>query len=93
MMTVSGRPGTAIQLLAPVSDDSAIARFLANSGEGIQQIAYTVDDITAVSNKLRASGMTLLYDEPHRGTAGALINFVHPRDTGGVLIELVQPAS
>jgi methylmalonyl-CoA/ethylmalonyl-CoA epimerase len=59
----------------------------------VQQVAYTVDDIEAVSETLRSRGMRLLYDEPRRGTADSRVNFVHPKDAGGVLVELVQPAS
>ncbi len=84
---------TQIQLLAPLSTDSTIATFLERGGPGIQQLAYTVDDIDEVSAALRAKGLRLLYDEPKRGTAGSRVNFVHPKDTGGVLIELVQPAT
>jgi methylmalonyl-CoA/ethylmalonyl-CoA epimerase len=50
-----------------------------------------VDDVEAVSDVLRRKGMRLLYDRPRRGTAGSLVNFVHPKDAGGVLIELVEP--
>lgn len=88
-----GDSGSSIQLLAPISDDSPIARFLTQRGPGIQQIAYRVRDIDAVSATLRERGATLLYDEPRRGTAGSRVNFLHPRSTGGVLIELVEPAS
>jgi methylmalonyl-CoA/ethylmalonyl-CoA epimerase len=76
-----------------LTPDSAIGKFLDRSGPGIQQLAYTVDDIESTSAELRAKGMRLLYDEPRTGTAGSLINFVHPKDAGGVLVELVQPAS
>jgi len=79
-----------IQLLAPLSPDSTIGKFLTKSGPGIQQMAYTVDDIEATSAHLRAEGARLLYDEPRTGTAGSRINFVHPKDAGGVLVELVQ---
>jgi len=72
--------------------DSAIAKFLDRSGPGLQQLAYTVADVEAASAALRARGLRLLYDEPRRGTAGSRINFVHPKDAGGVLVELVQPA-
>jgi methylmalonyl-CoA/ethylmalonyl-CoA epimerase len=89
MMAV-GDSGSYVQLLAPLSADSAIARFLERSGPGIQQVAYTVEDIAAASERLRAKGMRLLYEEPRLGTAGSLINFVHPKDAGGVLVELVQ---
>jgi methylmalonyl-CoA/ethylmalonyl-CoA epimerase len=88
----TGDAGPRVQLLAPLRPDSAIARFLDRSGPGLQQLAYTVADIEATSAALRARGIRLLYDEPRRGTAGARINFVHPKDAGGVLVELVQPA-
>jgi len=79
-----------VQLLAPLHPDSAIARFLDRSGPGIQQVAYGVDDVEAASATLRKRGLRLLYDAPRRGTAGSLINFIHPKDAGGVLVELVQ---
>jgi methylmalonyl-CoA/ethylmalonyl-CoA epimerase len=84
--------GPRVQLLAPATPDSAIARFLDRSGPGLQQVAYTVRDVVATSAALRARGLRLLYDEPRRGTAGSRINFVHPKDAGGVLVELVEPA-
>jgi methylmalonyl-CoA/ethylmalonyl-CoA epimerase len=90
-MLAVGDSGTCIQLLAPLRPDSPIARFLDRNGEGVQQVAYTVDDVAAVSATLRERGLRLLYDEPKRGTAGSLVNFVHPKDAMGVLIELVQP--
>jgi methylmalonyl-CoA/ethylmalonyl-CoA epimerase len=83
--------GPRVQLLAPATPESAIARFLDRSGPGLQQLAYTVRDVAATSAALRARGLRLLYDEPRRGTAGSRINFVHPKDAGGVLVELVQP--
>jgi methylmalonyl-CoA epimerase len=85
--------GAQVQLLAPATPDSTIARFLDRSGPGIQQLAYTVDDIDAECDRLRAAGLRLLYDEPKRGTAGSRVNFVHPKDAGGVLVELVEPAA
>jgi methylmalonyl-CoA/ethylmalonyl-CoA epimerase len=85
-----GDSGSWIQLLAPLSADSPIGRFLDRSGPGIQQMAYTVTDISAACDHLRSVGVRLLYDEPKTGTGGSLINFTHPKDTGGVLIELVE---
>ncbi|HEU4947832.1 MAG TPA: methylmalonyl-CoA epimerase [Kribbella sp.] len=87
-----GDSGSSIQLLAPLSDDSPIARFIDRRGEGIQQLAYRVRDIDAVCATLRARGADLLYDEPKRGTANSRINFIHPKSAGGVLVELVEPA-
>jgi methylmalonyl-CoA/ethylmalonyl-CoA epimerase len=92
MMAV-GDSGSCIQLLAPLSPDTTIGKFLDRSGPGIQQMAYTVEDIDAVSAHLRAEGLRLLYDEPRRGTAGSKVNFIHPKDAGGVLVELVEPAA
>jgi methylmalonyl-CoA/ethylmalonyl-CoA epimerase len=91
MMAV-GDSGSCVQLLAPLRPDSAIGRFLDRSGPGLQQVAYRVDDIDAVCAELHERGVRLLYDEPRRGTAGSRINFIHPKDAGGVLVELVQPA-
>ena len=84
--------GPRLQLLAPARPDSAIAKFLDRNGPGLQQLAYRVTDVAAASAALRARGLRLLYDEPKRGTAGSRINFVHPKDAGGVLVELVQLA-
>ena len=83
--------GPRVQLLAPATPESAIAKFLDRHGPGLQQLAYTVRDVEATSAALRERGLRLLYDAPRRGTAGSLINFVHPKDAGGVLVELVQP--
>jgi methylmalonyl-CoA/ethylmalonyl-CoA epimerase len=91
-MLSAGDGGAAIQLLAPLRPDSAIGRFLNRNGPGIQQMAYRVVDIEATSAALRAQGKRLLYPEPRRGTAGSRINFVHPKDAGGVLVELVEAA-
>lgn len=80
-----------LQLLAPLTPDSPIARFLDRRGPGVQQVAYTVTDLDRTCAALRERGVRLLYDTPRRGTAGSRINFVHPKDADGVLIELVEP--
>lgn len=92
-MLAVGDSGSCIQLLAPLRDDSPIGKFLARNGEGIQQMAYTVTDIDALCDHLRSVGVRVLYDVPKRGTANSRVNFVHPKDAGGVLIELVEPAA
>ncbi|ROT31645.1 methylmalonyl-CoA epimerase [Micromonospora sp. HM5-17] len=93
MLRVGPTPdGGYVQLLAPLSPDSPIAKFLDRRGAGVQQVAYTVADLDATCAALRERGVRLLYPEPRRGTAGSRINFVHPRDAGGVLVELVEPA-
>jgi methylmalonyl-CoA/ethylmalonyl-CoA epimerase len=91
MMAV-GDSGSCVQLLAPIGPESTIAKFLDRNGQGIQQVAYGVDDIDATCAELREKGVRLLYDEPRRGTADSRINFVHPKDAGGVLVELVEAA-
>jgi methylmalonyl-CoA/ethylmalonyl-CoA epimerase len=89
---ISYPTGAQIQLLAPSGPTSTIARFIDRNGPGLQQLAYRVTDVEAASAALRARGLRLLYDAPRPGTAGSRINFVHPKDTGGVLVELVQPS-
>ncbi|AEF41684.1 methylmalonyl-CoA epimerase [Hoyosella subflava] len=83
---------TALQLLSPLTDESTIRRFLDRNGPGMQQLAYRVTDLDAAAEHFRAKGIRLLYDEPRRGTADSRINFLHPKDAGGVLVELVEPA-
>ncbi|HEX4359390.1 MAG TPA: methylmalonyl-CoA epimerase [Pseudonocardia sp.] len=85
--------GPAVQLLAPLNEQSTIAKFIGRNGPGIQQMAYRVADIDAACAHLRDKGVRLLYETPRRGTAGSRVNFVHPKDAGGVLIELVEPAA
>lgn len=95
MLSVRGAPkGSAqIQLLAPLNEKSTIAKFIDRSGPGLQQLAYRTSDIDALSQRLRSQGVRLLYEAPRKGTANSRINFVHPKDAGGVLIELVEPAA
>ncbi len=94
MLSVRGAPvGSAqIQLMAPLDETSTIAKFIDKRGPGLQQLAYRVSDIDALTDRLREQGVRLLYDAPRRGTADSRINFIHPKDAGGVLIELVEPA-
>ncbi len=94
MLSVRGAPvGSAqVQLMAPLAENSTIAKFLDKRGPGLQQFAYRVSDIDALSERLREQGVRLIYDAPRRGTSNSRINFIHPKDGGGVLIELVEPA-
>ncbi|MGH3495702.1 MAG: methylmalonyl-CoA epimerase [Sciscionella sp.] len=85
--------GTAMQLLAPLNEESTIAKFLDRNGPGLQQLAYRVSDVDAAADGLKEAGLRLLFPQAKRGTAGSRVNFVHPKDTGGVLIELVEPAA
>ncbi|MBL0749565.1 methylmalonyl-CoA epimerase [Nocardioides baculatus] len=84
--------GSCIQLLAPLTPESTIAKFLDRNGQGIQQLAFRVDDVEHVADVLRERGLRLLYDAPRRGTSDSRVNFIHPKDAGGVLVELVEPA-
>ena len=92
MMAV-GDSGSCIQLLAPLTPESTIAKFLDRSGPGIQQLAYRAADLDAVSATLRERGMRLLYPEAKRGTSNSRVNFIHPKDARGILVELVEPAA
>lgn len=94
MLTVRGAaPGSAqLQLMAPIDDSSTIRKFLDKRGPGLQQLAYRVSDLSALTERLRDQNVRLLYEAPRRGTADSKINFIHPKDAGGVLIELVEPA-
>lgn len=88
-----GTENAQIQLLAPLTEESAVGKYISkNAGRGgIQHIAYRVADMDAVDATLRERGVALLYPAPKTGTGGARINFVHPKSTGGVLLELTQP--
>ncbi len=94
MLSVRGAPrGSAqVQLMAPLDDTCTIAKFIDKRGPGIQQLAYRVSDLDTLCDRLRSHGVRLLYEAPRRGTAGSRINFIHPKDAGGVLVELVEPA-
>ncbi|SIS23666.1 methylmalonyl-CoA epimerase [Williamsia sterculiae] len=84
---------TLIQLLAPLDESSTIAKFIDRSGPGLQQLAVRVTDLDEVTRRLTEQQVRLLYPQPRRGTADSRINFVHPKDAGGVLLELVEPAA
>ena len=79
-----------IELLEATNPESPIARFIDKKGEGIQHIAFEVDDIIAEMSRLKGEGFTLLSAEPQKGADNKLICFLHPKDTNGVLIELCQ---
>jgi methylmalonyl-CoA/ethylmalonyl-CoA epimerase len=83
---------TQLQLLSPLDHSSPLHRFLLDRGPGLHHLAYRVRDVRTASEVLQQRGLQLIYDLPRAGTRGSLINFVHPRDTGGVLIELVEPS-
>jgi len=82
-----------VELLAPLSADTPVGRFLAKRGPGLHHVAYRVDDLAAVLGELRAAGVRLVDDEPRQGIRGSQVAFLHPSASAGVLTELVQPAA
>ena len=81
---------TCIELLESMSEESAIAKFISEKGEGVHHIAVAVEDIKASIGKLSAEGLRVLYPEPRPGSNGKMITFIHPKSTKGVLVELCQ---
>ncbi len=81
---------THIELLEPTADDSPIASFLARRGPGIHHLCLDSSDIREDDARLRAGGFRVLRPEPTRGAGGSWVQFVHPKSTGGVLLELAQ---
>lgn len=79
-----------VQLLGALGGDTPVGRFLATRGEGIHHVAYRVDDVAASLSRLRDEGVRLVDETPRPGSRSTLIAFVHPKDMGGVLVELVQ---
>lgn len=82
--------GSYIQLLAPLTPDTPVGRFLERNGEGLHHLAYAVVDITLALDHLRGEGAQLIDQAPRIGSRGTKIAFVHPRDLAGTLIELVE---
>jgi methylmalonyl-CoA/ethylmalonyl-CoA epimerase len=82
-----------VELLAPLGSDTPVGRFLAKQGPGMHHLAYQVADIDETLAALRQAGFQLIDEHPRVGIRGSLVAFLHPRSTGGVLSELVQPAA
>ena len=81
-----------VELLRPLGPDTAVGKFLARSGPGLHHVAYAVDDIDASLPRLAAAGVELIDSEPRVGIRESRVAFLHPRSTGGVLTEIVEPA-
>ena len=79
-----------IELLEPTGDDTPIGKFIAKRGVGIQQICFEVEDIVKMIEQLTNSGIIMIDSKPRLGSKNCLIAFVHPKSTGGVLVELSQ---
>ena len=82
-----------VELLAPLSADTPVGRFLAKQGPGLHHVAYQVKDIDATLESLRQAGLQLIDQQPRTGIRGSRVAFMHPRATAGVLTEIVEPAS
>jgi methylmalonyl-CoA/ethylmalonyl-CoA epimerase len=81
-----------VELLAPLSPETPVGRFLAKRGPGLHHVAYAVDDIEAALATLRERGVRLVDESPRTGIRGSRVAFLHPAASGGVLTEIVQPA-
>jgi methylmalonyl-CoA/ethylmalonyl-CoA epimerase len=81
---------TKIELIEPLHDNSEISKFLKTRGPGIHHVAFKTDDMNSSEKKLREHNVALTYDKPQKGAHQTLVNFIHPRSSGGVLMELVQ---
>lgn len=84
--------GSHVELLTPIRPDTAVARFLERSGPGMHHVAYRTDDIDRALGRLREAGLRLIDEQPRTGIRDSRVAFVHPKSTGGVLTEIVQPA-
>lgn len=83
-------PTPDIELLEPTGPDTSIGQFISKRGPGIQQLAFEVDDISQIISQLQSNGVEMIDEIPKIGAGGNKIAFVHPKSTGGVLVELVQ---
>jgi len=81
-----------VELLAPLGPDTPVGKFLEKKGPGLHHVAYAVSDIEATLAALQESGVALIDETPRVGIRGSLVAFVHPKSTGSVLTEIVQPA-
>ena len=80
-----------VELLRPLGPDTAVGKFLASSGPGLHHVAYGTDDIDSALDAVRGAGLRLIDERPRTGIRGSRVAFLHPKSTGGVLTELVEP--
>jgi len=81
-----------VELLRPLGPDTPVGKFMAKNGAGLHHVAYAVDDIDATLEQLAAAGLQLIDSKPRVGIRDSRVAFLHPRSTGGVLTEIVEPA-
>jgi methylmalonyl-CoA epimerase len=82
-----------VELIAPLGPETGVGKYLAKRGPGLHHVAYRVEDIDAVLGSLAASGVRLIDERPRIGIRGSRVAFLHPASSGGVLTELVEPAT
>ncbi len=82
--------GTEVELVRPTTDDSGLAKYLAKRGEGMHHLCLETDDIEAMMTQLREKGIQLINESPRTGADGKKYAFIHPKSTGGVLVELYE---
>ncbi|MCB9896617.1 MAG: methylmalonyl-CoA epimerase [Planctomycetes bacterium] len=85
-----GAGGGAVELLQPDGPETPVGRFLEKRGAGLHHVAFEVDDIVELLARMRAAGVRLIDEQPRKGAHDTTVAFVHPKSTGGVLVELVQ---
>lgn len=88
--TSSTTPVAKVELLEPTGTDTPIGKFLSKRGPGVQQVCFSVGDLSGLLNHLIKNGVRLIDETPRQGAGGHMIAFVHPSSTGGVLVELSQ---
>ena len=81
---------TSVEFLEPTSEDSTLAKFIRERGEGLHHIAFEVEDIAKTTDELKGRGFRFIYDKAADGKFGSKVNFMHPKSTGGILVELTQ---
>ena len=81
-----------IELIKPLGPETGVAKYIERKGEGMHHVAYQVDDIDAALERVREAGLRLIDEKPRTGIRNSRVAFLHPKSTGGVLTELVQPA-
>jgi methylmalonyl-CoA epimerase len=87
---LEGDGGTRVELLEPLGEDTPVGRFMEKSGEGVQQVAVSVENIDGVISSLISKGVRMINEVAVEGSGGHRIAFIHPKSTGGVLVELVE---
>jgi methylmalonyl-CoA/ethylmalonyl-CoA epimerase len=81
-----------VELISPLDENSGVAKFIASNGSGLHHVAYAVDDIDAALEQIAAAGIERIDETPRTGIRQSRVAFLHPRSTGGVLTEIVEPA-